>query len=202
MLFTKSEIENKRKKIANRKRIIVIILYMILIPILVYNLFMISQTIIKPKDTPSIFGYKTFVIISGSMQPDIKIGDMVIVKKETEENIGMGDIISFKKGESIITHRIVEVALNNDGEKEFITKGDFNNAKDAGVVKYDEIEGKLVKNIPYVGKISLMMQNQIIIVALISVLILYLFFRLKDEKKTEIRNAKRLAYSNKNNIQK
>lgn len=197
MLFTKSEIEDKRQKIASRKWFITVFLYLILIPMLIYNIFMISQTIIKPQNTPSILGYKSFTIISGSMQPAINLGDMIVLKSVDENEIKNGDIISFKKGDSIITHRVIEIDFDENGEKQFITKGDYNNSKDIGIVKYPEIEGKIIKTIPYVGKLALAMQDKTSVVVVISIFIVYLLFRLKKERKAELRNSKRLAYSKK-----
>ena len=85
------------------------------------------------------------MVTSGSMEPAIKTGSIVMVKPAPDYKIG--DIISFNlgKGErNLTTHRIV-------GEKEqgFITQGDANNVADANPVKKEQILGKVVLTVPY-----------------------------------------------------
>lgn len=89
------------------------------------------------KDYPNLFGYTFFEIVSGSMSPEIEKGDMILVKLNTEYNVG--DIISFKDNNSIITHRIVE--KNDDF---YVTQGDANNTPD-NPIKEEQIIGKTVK---------------------------------------------------------
>ena len=167
-----------------------------MLPILIYNLSLIIQSVLKPYETPNFLGIKTYVIISGSMQPELKIGDIVVVKKITQEDLKVGDIISFRHGQSVITHRISRI-IEEDGERKYITKGDFNNAEDSESVTYNNIEGKVIRSVPQFGKIALMLQDKIVIIFLIIVLYIYLVYSGKLKKKKMQRRMKRIDYEKK-----
>ena len=77
--------------------LLIYILYIIIIPIIIYDMFLIIQTIMNPNDTPDFFGYKTFSIITGSMEPTINVNDIVIVKKAGINSIQKNDIITFSE---------------------------------------------------------------------------------------------------------
>ena len=123
MLYTNEAIKNRKRKTVKRKKIIVTIIYILLIPILIYNLTLIAQSIVNPEKTPNFFGIKAYVIISGSMQPKLDIGDIVIVKNTKLEELQEGDIISFRKGQSVVTHRISEIIKENGEQKYKNTTG-------------------------------------------------------------------------------
>ncbi len=92
------------------------------------------------------------IVLSGSMEPAIPVGSVVIVKP-TVASYKIGDIITFgkdKKGEIPTTHRIVEMRVDN-GTMVYVTKGDANNDRDADEVREDEIIGKVLVDLPYVG---------------------------------------------------
>ncbi len=98
--------------------------------------------------------YWIAAIASGSMEPTIKIGDAVIIDKMIAthiEKLKVGDIIVFKNGNSIYTHRIVEMKKKNDKYK-ILTKGDRKgNVVDDWVVEEKDIIGKVRMKIPYIG---------------------------------------------------
>jgi len=91
---------------------------------------------------------KFMIIQSGSMKPSIKTGDMVIVKPAKEYMVG--DIISFGKANALTTHRIYDIK-NTGNRNSYFTKGDFNNAPDQKAVFKENISGKVLINIPYLG---------------------------------------------------
>jgi len=106
----------------------------------------IDRFILK-SPVPSIFGYATLTIETGSMSGTLEIGDMILIKDTGDYKIG--DIVTFiEEGDKIpTTHRIVN--YNEDGS--FVTKGDANNALDTGDVSRDMILGEVVKVMPRVG---------------------------------------------------
>lgn len=127
--------KSKIFKIANK--VITIVLSIITVSLMllaVYNFF--SVKVLK-KDYANIFGYAYFEVISGSMSPAIEKWDVIVVKLDTDYEVG--DIVSFKSGDSFITHRIIEI--NGDT---YVTKGDSNNTVDNPITK-DRIAGKVVK---------------------------------------------------------
>jgi len=174
------KLEDKRNLI---KTLIIKFMYIIMIPIIIYDLFLIIQTIKNPEDTPDIFGIKTFSIISGSMRPTININDIIIVKQCEERDLKKGDIISFKVDDEIITHRIVLIE-NIDGKTVYSTKGDDNNVIDTKNVEYNQIEGKYIGKIPRVGKILKFLKNKVVFgVIIILLIILYIHERNTASKK-------------------
>ena len=93
-------------------------------------------------------GYHFFVIASGSMQPTINVGDIVVV--EDTDNISSGDIIAFIEAKNIIVHRIVKETLEED-KILYSTKGDANDNIDPWIIEKDNIIGKLKYIIPLIG---------------------------------------------------
>ena len=167
MRYTNEEIRKRSKRNETKRRIIKIIVYMIAIPIIIYNLFIIIFSIINQDETPNFFGIKTFVVVSGSMEPNLNIGDIVVVKKCNENEIDKNDIISYRYGESIITHRIVEIIETENG-REYITKGDNNNVNDNINLKYEDIEGKYVGKIKYIGKMIMFLKSKEIMILIVA----------------------------------
>lgn len=113
---------------------ILILITAMLMFVAAYNFITVK---ILHKDYPNLFGYTFFEIVSGSMFPYIEKGDMIIVKLDTEYNVG--DVVSFKDNDSIITHRIVE-----KHDDYYVTKGDSNSTVDNSI-REDQIIGKTVK---------------------------------------------------------
>lgn len=196
MLYTDEAIKRRKRRETKIKNKINIIVYVLLIPILIYNLFLIIQAIIKPQKTPDFLGIKTYVIISGSMQPNLNIGDIVIVKNVKVEDLQEGDIISFRQGQSVITHRISEI-ISNKGQIEYKTKGDNNNTEDSGTIKYDAIEGKVVRVVPNLGKIALALQGKIVIICILIIFYIYLSYSGAIKRRKNQRRIKRIEYENK-----
>lgn len=97
-----------------------------------------------------IAGILPFVVMSGSMEPEISTGSLCFVNTNVSyERIEKGDIIAFSTGGDIyVTHRVISV--ETDG---FLTKGDGNDKVDLWIVKEDNYKGKTVAWIPYIGYI-------------------------------------------------
>ena len=107
------------------------------------------------------FGNRALIVRSGSMKPAIGVGDLVVVR--ASENIAspvkskipkykVGEIVAFKSGESIVTHRIADVKVEG-GKVFYETKGDANKTSDKGFVKEENILGAEFVSVPKVGKI-------------------------------------------------
>ena len=96
---------------------------------------------------PSIFGYSSLMVATGSMSGTIEEGDLIIIKDTDDYKIG--DIVTFfQDGDDIpTTHRI----YNIDEEGKWVTRGDANNSYDKRSITNDEIIGEVVLVIPYVG---------------------------------------------------
>lgn len=93
-------------------------------------------------------GYRAYIVQSGSMEPAIPVGAVVIIKPSSTYNAG--DVITYSQnGKNNVTHRIVET---KDGS--FITKGDANEEADSVEVLADNIVGKSFLVLPYVGYLA------------------------------------------------
>lgn len=96
---------------------------------------------------PYIFGYKPLVVLTGSMEPSFQVGSIIYYKHVNQNELKEGDIITFKMGNYVVSHRINKI---ENGLYE--TKGDANNTVDSKKITYNDIVGKdLNINIPYLG---------------------------------------------------
>ena len=183
--------DEKNTKFEFIKSLIIKILYIVIVPVIIYDLFLIIQTIINPDVTPNIFGVKTFSIISGSMTPTININDIILVKDYDMTKLETNDIITFRMDDETITHRII--AIQRIGQEiVYTTKGDNNDVSDIEKVKYDQVEGKYIGRIPNVGKILSFLKNKKVFGAIIIILIIcYLWEKRGVEKKIERREKRR-----------
>lgn len=105
-----------------------------------------------------VFTYSPRVILSGSMQPGINIGDVVIIKEIDGKTAQIGDIIMFPLGEMKVTHRVIDVKEVN-GKKYFTTKGDANNDPERDPVSEKNVKGKVVMVIPKAGQLTILMRS-------------------------------------------
>ncbi len=182
------------------KNLLITLLYIIIIPIIIYDIFLIVQTIINPDKTPDVFGIKTFSIVSGSMEPTINIDDIVIVKKADINDINLNDIITFKIDNETITHRVQNIGYV-DNILIYTTKGDSNEVTDIETVKYEQIEGKYIGKIPKVGKILSLLKNKTVFgFILLMLLTCYLLQKKSISKKIE-RKEKREKFERKMGLQ-
>lgn len=85
-------------------------------------------------------------------------GDLIVVQETDPETLQVGDIISYRSGDVVITHRIVEFT-EEDGERRLITRGDANDTNDLSPVHLDDVEGILAFQVPSVGSFALFMQT-------------------------------------------
>ncbi len=145
------------------KKILKAIFWIILVFIATYSTIIIFQKIIWKNKTPSFFGYKNFIVLTGSMEPTLNIGDIVFVKETTD--IKEQDIVSFKINNAVITHRIVEIKKENE-KNIYITKGDANSGNDIEALSIRDIEGKYRFKIPFLGNVILFFQKPIGIISL------------------------------------
>lgn len=100
---------------------------------------------------PITGNYKIMTVLSGSMEPAIPKGGVVVVKPAADYKIG--DVITFgetSRTKTPTTHRIFDVKVEG-GEPLYITKGDANNAPDTRTIAKREIVGKVLFGVPYVG---------------------------------------------------
>ena len=102
-----------------------------------------------------VFGVYPSVVLTGSMEPKIKPGDMILIDKINNEKeiskLKEGDVITFRRDDITITHRIIEKITDESGNITFRTKGDNNSSEDTRIVNASEVLGKYIYVIPKVG---------------------------------------------------
>lgn len=96
----------------------------------------------------SFFNYRMFTVVSGSMEPEYEIGDVLIAKEKDPTTIRVGDTISYlgtigQFDDKVITHRVVNIEKDKDGKLLFHTKGDANLIEDP-IVHQDKLYGVVI----------------------------------------------------------
>lgn len=178
-------------------KIIRIIFKTILAITLASVVILATQTLINKDKIPSIMGVEVLQVVSESMKGTLNINDVIIAKKVEVKSLNVGDIIVFKKDGAVITHRITNIVKRYD-KLEFETKGDANNTPDKGTVKEENIEGKYICTIKYIGNILKFIKTPIGLTLVVTIpIITMLFVIMKERRATElkaIRREKRLKY--------
>lgn len=114
--------------------------------------------------TPSKFN--GYVVLTGSMEPNIMTNDVVITKKVEAEKLKVGDVITFKSTDArfygmVITHRIIDAYRDPTTlEYSYRTKGDYNNVADTALVYDENILGKVILKIPKLGYVQYFLARQ------------------------------------------
>lgn len=132
---------------------ILVCLLIIILGIQAYNKLIVHD------ETANILGYNYKTVLTGSMEPAIPVGSIVITKEQSSYE--MEDIISFQEEGAIITHRIISI----DRER-YITKGDANNVADTEEVQQKQILGKVILTIPLLGYLVMWLMSPFGIISL------------------------------------
>ena len=135
--------------------------------------------------------FNAYVVLSGSMLPEIAIKDIVVTKKVPAEELEIGDIITFiapdsRYGGISITHRILDKYYDEAlGSYTYRTKGDNNNVADSALVPNNNILGKVILKIPKLGYIQDLLSSKggLIFVVLIPSLVILSYDIMKMLKK-------------------
>ena len=130
---------------------------------------------------PILFGYRPVVVLSGSMEPNYPVGSLTYYRSIAFDQIREGDAITFRAGESLVTHRVVEI---DSAQKLLYTKGDHNPTRDNAPVSEDKLVGKTTKiAIPYVGYLAGYGKSIPAIICMILILIISHSLDIVDKKQ-------------------
>lgn len=159
------------------------ILMIILIFIVLFGILLIIQNIFKVSDKNSVLNYKTFIITSESMKPELYVGDIIFIKED--EKYEKGDIVTYKdRTKGYVTHRIIGNVEENNG-KNFITKGDENKDSDTEPVNINQIVGKVVGKISFIRKTFKFITNKFVIVFFIIFYISYFIYNRNEKNRVK-----------------
>jgi signal peptidase len=155
---------------------------------------MIVKSYIYPDKVPDFLGYKPFIVLSGSMEPTILTGDLVLTKEIATETIAKNDIITFKiDKDTVVTHRVTEV-VNKDGVLSFLTKGDANTGSDASEVKPENLEGKYLGRVGGLGRFAMFLQTPIgMLVFVVTPLCLFIVYDVVGRRRRSKQKSTREA---------
>lgn len=185
MIYTKEAISKKIKKKEKIKKFLNAIITFFICILVIFTMYLGYIKYIKHEKNIDVFGLRQYMIMTGSMEPNYNIGDLIITKEVNPENIKKGDIITYalSDGNATVTHRIIDV-IEKDGKTMYKTKGDNNNAPDQNLVAYDQIQGVFLFKINNFGNIlsSILTKTGIALVFLI-VILSYLRANSKEEKR-------------------
>lgn len=145
----------------------------------------------------NLFGYRVYIVASGSMIPTYNIGDTLLIKEMDASNIKKGDAVTYIGDDvgidgMIITHQVQEVEMGEDGKYYFHTKGIANNIEDP-IVSEEQVLGKVVYRfflLSFIGRITtskllLFCFIAIPIAILIAIEIIKLIYKKDDEDEDD-----------------
>lgn len=132
---------------------------------------------------PILFKYNPLVVLTGSMEPTFKIGSVIYYKEINENELKVGDIITFKvNNDKLVSHRIISI---ENGLIE--TKGDANRISDASKVRFEDIQGRDAKVcIPYVGYYIQWINENLTVTIVFTVIILVSEFLFSNVETLDI----------------
>lgn len=104
-------------------------------------------------------GFRSMVVITGSMSPEINVGDIVITREIPAEDFSVGDVVRYSRNNKDIVHRVIEVVSGPQGV-ELVTKGDANNSVDSPPLRPDEIQGEAMFRVPRLGWLTILLSQR------------------------------------------
>lgn len=149
------------------RRVLVNLVSLVSVCLIIASVLVLLKVITtKQGEAPSIFGYSLFRVVTGSMEPQIPVDSLILVKREEASNLQVGDVISFYSRDpsllgEVNTHRIVEIH-ENEGSLSFTTKGDANNIVDRYDTREEDLLGKVVFSSASIGKFVRLLSNPLV----------------------------------------
>jgi signal peptidase len=123
---------------------------------------------------PRLGGATPYVVLTGSMQPKMPPGTLVVVKPVDADEITTGAVVTYQleSGKpTVVTHRVSSVGVNGKGELRFVTKGDANKEPDAHQVLPAQIKGERWYYVPYLGYVTSVITGQQRQIGLVTVVV-------------------------------
>ena len=165
----------KKNKVFRIIKLIKNIICWTLIVVLVFTLVTFFMSRINGS-TPSVFGYSIFRVSSGSMEPELKVGDIILDKEiDNPEDLKVGDVITFISsdyGDRLVTHKIIKAPYEENGKLMLQTKGIANEVEDKPI-SADNVKGIMICKVDYldtVYNIFLSPWGLLILIALIIII--------------------------------
>lgn len=176
-----------------------VFIYLLAAAILIGAIFFAFNT----SPDKALFGIRYYTVLTGSMEPTYKVGDMIFVKITEPEAINVGDVITFnpsQDSDAYLTHRVTEKYENYEGTGVicFRTQGDANNSEDSFLIDGSRVIGVVQFGIPGLGYVVRFVQLRWYFILPVAIMIA-VFFQLlkryfligKDEDEPEDKDSKK-----------
>lgn len=145
----------KKNKVFRIIKLIKNIICWTLIAVLVFTLVVFFMSRINGS-TPSVFGYSIFRVSSGSMEPELMVGDIILDKTvDNPEDLKVGDVITFKSsdyGDLLVTHKVIKAPYEENGKLMLQTKGIANEVEDKPI-SVDNVKGIMICKVDYLDTV-------------------------------------------------
>lgn len=135
--------------------------------LIVGSLFVLLTVVMTPSgQVPQVMGFSILRVLTGSMEPAIPEGSMLLIRKTDPAALAEGDVVSFVSPDPALegalnTHRIVRIEEEN-GKLRFFTKGDANMIEDQQPVEEHRVVGKVIFTSPQLGKLVRLVSNPLV----------------------------------------
>ena len=145
----------KKNKVFRIIKLIKNIICWTLIAVLVFTLVLFFMSRINGS-TPSVFGYSIFRVSSGSMEPELMVGDIILDKTvDNPKDLKVGDVITFKSsdyGDLLVTHKVIKAPYEENGKLMLQTKGIANEVEDKPI-SVDNVKGIMICKVDYLDTV-------------------------------------------------
>lgn len=186
----------------NRVKKIIKIIFKILYQAIIIVCLILAAVIIMQKITDSnksIYGYRIFRVITGSMEPEYDVGEVVISKSIAPEDIKVGDDIVYlgKYGEyngKIIMHNVVQIETDSNGNLNFHAKGLHSSSVEDPLIKADQIYGVVKFKSKILTILYKLATNIYSVFIIITVLVINVFVAFRGEKPKNIQRLSEPSY--------
>lgn len=163
----------KKKWYKKMSNWLTIFFFILIIPLMIIFGTIMIKSKIYPDKLPDFMGYKPLIVLSGSMEDEIHVGDLAIVKMVDSSILKEKDIIAYRNSDNTMTlHRIIEIK-NEDGIITYVTKGDKNNTSDDENVTNKNIEGLYLFKISNIGNILIFIQQPFVLIIICMIIICF-----------------------------
>lgn len=150
------------------------------------NVYALNASRVAGDAIPMPFGVGLTVVLSGSMEPELSVGDLLIVAEQ--DSYTVGEVVVFQEGRIGVVHRIIEM-----DDTTVTTQGDANNVPDEPM-DISRIKGKVVLAIPMIGHVVNMIKTPVATVVILAAAIFLLersFHKEKEKDADQLEEIKR-----------
>lgn len=141
------------------------------------SVYMTNARSLTRNQLPMPFGTGLAVVLSGSMEPTLRVGDLLVIRQEPDYY--EGDIVVYQSGQELIVHRII-----SKDDKTCITQGDANNVEDSPI-SIDAIQGAVVGRVPALGRLISIIRTPIGMIIILAIAIGLIEGSFLKEKKSD-----------------